>query len=116
MSGESKMVTENFKRCTTTNYVESSQQPEGDQPKAPAIGVFFSGEQLCVIQDEEIIPVNVIGIKLDRVHFRRQFIDEYDGTLSEWVEEFGTIIEGKPPVDYLGPKYSTNFYIRADES
>ena len=102
-----------FELAETTNYVESSLQPEGDVPNARAIGL-FSGKHLCVIQDGEIIPVTVLGIKLGRyVCFRRQFIDEYDGTLSEWDEEYGTIIEDKPPVHNLEDKYSTAFYISA---
>ena len=111
-----KMDPEKCKICETTNYVASSLQPEGDVSDAPAKGVFSSGKHLCVIQDGKIIPVNVVRIELEKVYFHLQFIDEYDGTLSEWEMYVGTIIKGKPPVDYLEDKYSTDFYISVDES
>ena len=105
-----------FERAKTTNYVESSLQPEGDVPDAPAEGVVDStGLFLCVLQDEELIPVNVVSIEGDKVYFHIQFIDEYNGKLSESEELYvGTIIEGEPPVAHLEDKYSTYFYISAD--
>jgi len=116
MSGESKVDTENFKLGKTTNYVQSSQP--GLDVYAPAIGVFVSsGQELCVIQDEDNIPANVYRIEGDKVSFKVQYISNgYRSELPECQEWYiGTIINGTPPVDYLEKKYSTAFYIIFDD-
>ena len=109
-------MTEKFELGETTNYVQSSQ-PGLDVDAAPANGVFFLGQELCVIQDEDNIPANVYSIEGDKVSFKIQYISNgYRSELSEcqdWC--VGTIIKGTPPVDYLEDKYSTAFYIIFDD-
>jgi len=113
----------NFIIVSTTNFVPSSTQPEGDVPNALAKGVADptdpTGRVLCVLQDKEIIPVTVERIEGDKVYFRIQFIDEYNGELSAESDpmDVGTIIKGQPQgynLEELKPKYSTEYYISVD--